>query len=575
MESNTGWMDMGRKAGVIVLAALFVIVSYLVYHAGRFKGITDVNAMDCGQVAANIAEGRGYTTRLIRPMSLAIHPSVDRHPELAIAPVHPTIASFFMRWMPDKGRALALSCGLAFLLTAPVVFFLAWQLFDLRTAILGMALFLTNGAQLQQSISGTETSWVTLWATILFLVCYGLSRKLRWRYPLAAVAGVLMGLAYLTNYVWLVVLPLIAVYVFVSSDRATRWQATGIFLGVFVLVILPWCVRNAAVTGHPFLTFRSAEVIMATRSNPGNTLYRQFTDEYPSAIWYALDRPFELVEKVRNGLMRQYLSLTSIAGWYVTPFFLVSIMVILGARSFERVRYLWYAMFVVVMFALALTMPAERLLLPLGPFAVVVAAGFFLRLLDTRVDDLVPRARMRWMTLAVALLVGLHAMPLVLDMVRVREPTQEERTIARMYQSVREVAGITDGAIITDVPWLIAWYAERPAVWLPKTRADLRNMEDKIGKVKWLLLTPQVADANYDLAERTVSEWGPAWREGLAGDWDFEGYSVYKRVPGTGWVTFIANPLAARDLPPEVMERYEGAPEGEQPADQPAPEPAP
>ena len=561
MDTTKSWLEKLTKTGIVVLAALFIIVSYLMFHAGRYRAITDINGMDYGQLSWNIAHGRGYTTDLIRPLSLAKHLELGRHPELTDAPVHPYIASLFMRTMPEKGRALALACGLGFLLTVPVVFFLGWQLFDLRTGILGMALFVTNLSYLQYSISGLETTWLTLWVSVLFLVLYGLSRKLRWRYHLAAVAGVVMGLLYLTQYVWVVALPLAAIYIYLSSDKAARWQTTGVFVLAFALLASPWWVRNLRVTGNPVFTFRTTETIMATRSNPGNTLYRQFTTAYPSLAWYMIDRPVEMMEKVRSGVMMMYRTLPSIAGWYVTPFFLVGIVVVLGTKTFERLRYLWYAMFLTVFATLTVVAAAERLLIPLGPCAGVLAAGFFLRLVDTRLGDVVPQVRRRYLTLAIALLVGLHALPLLLSLFRFREVSPQVREAVRTVEWVREVASITDGPIITDVPWLFAWYADRTAIWLPKTRADLRNLEDKVGKIRWLLLTPRVASADYDRFERTLKEWGPAYREGALGDAEFEGYKVHKRIAGGRWVLFQADPAAKRDLPPEVMERYRRSPE--------------
>lgn len=557
MDTTKTWMETVGKVGLVLLVALLVIVSYLMYHAGRFKGISDINAMDYGQVARNLANGDGYTTKIVRPLSLARVPRIEKHPELTLSPVHPWIAAQFMKLMPDDSRALALSCGLGFLLTAPVVFFLGWQFFDIRTGYLATALYATNLLLLGYSISGLETTWLCLWVSLLFLVLHALARKQRWRLVLATIAGLLMGLIYLTQVLWIVVLPLIAIYILVSSDRLGRWTTLLVFLVVFAVVIAPWCVRNVNVVGDPFFNFRAAESIMGTRTHPGNTLYRQFIDEYPSWPWYVLDRPVEILEKLRDGIAALYNVLPGIAGLYVTPFFLVAVIVTLGPRAFERMRYLWYSIFIVMAIALALVSPDTRQLAPLAPFAIVIAAGFFLRLLNARIDEPVEERRMRLLRIGMGVLLVINALPVGLELFRFREITPDQRMLIGTAQSAREVTATTTGPILTDAPWTIAWFGDRTAIWLPKTRGDLRNMEDKVGKIRWMLLTPAVANPALDATERMLKEWGPAYAVNLAEDRDFEGYVTSKRLSLGRWVLLEADPNAKRDLPPEVLERMQ------------------
>jgi 4-amino-4-deoxy-L-arabinose transferase-like glycosyltransferase len=557
MEELKTWQEKMSRIGLVVLVCLLLIMAYLSYHAGRFNGLNNVAALDYGQIARNLANGDGYTTKFIRPLSLARFPRLDHHPEVAAPPLHPFVASLFMRIMADKERAVALSGGLAFLLTVPVVFFLGWQLFDIRTGLLAGALFALNIGNLRASISGLETPWLTLWTALLLLICYNLSRKLRWRVPLAAAAGVVMGLAYLTQYIWLAVVPLFAVFILLASDRRTRWTATAAFILLFVLVITPWCIRTANVTGSPFACFRGVESIMGTRSNPGNTLYRQFTPQTTPWAAYLFQHPMEIIQKAASGLGNLYPTLMNMGGAYVTPFFLVAILVTLGSASFERLRVLGYASFAVLFIGSLFTSPLPRILIPLGVLVTVVAAGFFFRLMETRVGALMPARRARLMGLAVVTLCLIQGLPTLFDLLSGRTP--DDTRSAQLVRSARDVGSLTSGAIITDVPWLIAWHCDRPAIWLPKTAADLQNMERKVGKIPWLMLTPQVADRNYDISERALKEWAPAWYEGANGDVDFQGYTVSRRVNPGPWVLYKANPAAKRDLPPEASAPFQDA----------------
>jgi hypothetical protein len=556
MEPASTWQQQLSRAGIVVLVSLLIVFLYLMFLAGRFKGVTGPNAMEYAQLARNLAEGEGYTTKLIRPLSLAAHPQIDHHPEVGTAPLHPYFASLLMRMMPDKSRALALSCGLGFLLTVPVVFFLGWQLFDLRTGILATGLYVTNLEYLRQSISGLEVPWLSLWVSLLFLTCYALSRKLRWRLPLAAVSGALVALIYLTQYKWGVILPLVAIYIYLSSDKRTRWMTVGAFVIAWAVVVTPWCIRNVNVTGHPFHSYAAAEMVMSTRTNPGNTLSRQFTTDTPSVVGYIVEKPMEMVQKFTSSVGILYLALIRIAGPYVTPFFIVAVLVTLGSATFERLRLLWYAFFVAILLTVCLVSVMDWVILPLGPFAGVIAAGFFFRLLETRVDNANPKNRARYLGVGIGLLVAMHVMPLGFELFRGGD-RPDDVAAERISRASREVASLTSGAIVTDVPWAIAWYADRPAIWLPKTRGDLRKLEDKMGKIRWMVLTPQIVNPRYDRAERTLKEWGYAWQEAVSGDIEFEGYRVFNRVPIANWIVFQADPRAKRDLPPEVMRKYE------------------
>jgi len=548
-------MDVLSRIGLVVLATLVVVVGYLMYNAGRFKALTAMEAMDCGQLAWNLAQGEGYTTNVIRPLSLASHPQLYRHPELRQAPLHPYIASLLMRVIPEKPRALALSCGVGFLLTAPIIFLLGWHLFDLRTGIIATALYVTNLAYLQYAISGLPVTWVMFFVSLLFLTCYHLPRKQRLRLHLAAAAGALVGLIYLTAYLWLAVLPVIGLYVFFASDKRDRWVTLLAFAVAFIIIVAPWCVRNANLTGNPFFTYRWAEDVMGTRSNPGNTLHRQFTPSYPSLLLYAIDRPMEMIEKARAGLIRVYPILSRLAGTYLTPFFLAAMLVTMGPRAFERLRWLWYGVFAALVLMLMVVAPMENTLVPMAPLAVVIATGFFLRLVDARLDDLAPSRYKRLMGFFVAGLLVLHCIPLATDLFRFGEPEAASDAARQSADAAREVVGVTTGSIVTDVPWLIAWYTDTPAIWLPKTRVDLRNLQDKMGKITWLLMTPQVASPEYDRFERMLREWGMAWNRALRADIDFEGYSVQKRLADGRWILLRADARAKRDLqPPETDE---------------------
>jgi hypothetical protein len=81
------------------------------YAAAQFNGLRHPEAMDQAQVARNLARGEGFTTRLIRPLSLwrlteqssARDMMVDYHPDLNNPPMYPAILSALF-YIAEKGE---------------------------------------------------------------------------------------------------------------------------------------------------------------------------------------------------------------------------------------------------------------------------------------------------------------------------------------------------------------------------------------------------------------------------------------------------------------------------------------
>src|SRR5437868_10680795 len=91
--------------GTKYIRLAFVILALLgitaLWHLREAKNYFAAEAMDAGQLARNISHGHGFTTRNIRPLSIALienhlgkeSPSVltGPHPDLANAPAYPVL----------------------------------------------------------------------------------------------------------------------------------------------------------------------------------------------------------------------------------------------------------------------------------------------------------------------------------------------------------------------------------------------------------------------------------------------------------------------------------------------------
>ena len=102
--------------GTKYIRLAFVILALLgitaLWHLREAKNYFAAEAMDTGQLARNLSQGRGFTTQNIRPLSVALienhlgkeSPAVltNPHPDLANAPVYPAVLAGLMKILPMK-----------------------------------------------------------------------------------------------------------------------------------------------------------------------------------------------------------------------------------------------------------------------------------------------------------------------------------------------------------------------------------------------------------------------------------------------------------------------------------------
>lgn len=523
-----------RTVLVWVGVCLAVVFVYLVYMANNLDAIlSEVDALDYAQVSRNLAEGRGFTTDFIKPLSLTRVKRLDGHPDLIFGPLHPLTTSVFMRALGPNRRAVALACGVPFLLTLLVTYLLGVRMFDKRAAALGVALFGLYLGTLRYSISGLEVCLLGLWVTCLFLVLYLLAQATRYRLWLLAGVGALLGLVYLTKDVWAVLLVPVLVYVYFAVERRRRWVSLGLVLGVCALVILPWCLRTAQLTGNPFFSWRWYETAMETMTNPGNTLYRTYRADIQSPLTFVVYHPVEVYNKLHQGVMTLYGVLATLSGPFALGFFVVAILVPLGNSATERLRYVLYATYILLFIVLCWVKPSPRLIYPMGPMVALIGAALFFRVLTPLTSRYAPREQARYQAWGVALFVLLQAVPLLGNLANRDRPGI--RATAEVEEACRQVADLTSGVIVSDVPWLTAWYAERTSVWLPRSWDDLDRLQQDVGQIQYLLLTPTVAQ--WENAERT-GEWVKLWSAAQSGrPVAYRGFAV-ERVMARNWVLF-------------------------------------
>src|SRR5881296_2561649 len=271
---------------VLVFFAMLALT--VCYDWAQFKNLSTIEGMDAAQVARCLSEGRGFSTQFVRPFSVYLvrkHHQGDGklngdHPDLANGPFYPVVLAGALKvnplgwpdvrpdanpgqqfsvYVPDLWIAIV-NQGL-FFVAVWMVFRLGRRLFDDSVAWVSAAVFAGSELFWRFSTSGQSTMLLV----VLFLALVevlariepetkeGATRGPNWLLGMAALAGVLAGLAGLTRYGFAFVIFPVGLFLG-SLPTPRRLVFAGAAAGTFLLMMAPWVVRNFAVSGTPFGT---------------------------------------------------------------------------------------------------------------------------------------------------------------------------------------------------------------------------------------------------------------------------------------------------------------------------------
>ena len=562
------------RVGLTVLVLLTVIFCY---NWRAFRNMSTQEAMDAAQLGRNISEGKGYTTLFIRPLSIYLVKKTNQqkpgkgfgdsaqlkgmHPDLANPPVYPVLLAGLMEVLPfdyqlpvkpkafwtNKGSfyryepdfLIGLFNQLLFLVMTILIFFLARRLFDAPVAWLSAILIIATELFWRFTVSGLSTILLMLIFTGLVWCLVWLEQEARAPNPgqgrllmLAALSGALVGVGGLTRYAfgWLLI-PLIVFLILFGGGRRVVLVLIALF--VFAALMAPWMVRNFNLSGTPFGTATYA-VLESTVLSPGNRLQRSLE---PSFSQFSL-MPFwvKLIANLRQIIQNDF---PRLGGSWLSAFFLVGLLIGFRNITLSRIRYFLLLCLPVLVLAQALghthlaedspEINSENLLVIVAPLVLVYGVGLFYLLLE---QINFPMPELRYL---MTLLFGVIAS---LPMILVFLPPKTNPVAYPPYSPplIQLVANWMKPSELTmsDVPWAMAWYGERQAVWLtlraspdasdPTSHEDFLAINDFMKPIAALYLTPRTMDARF------FSEWISAGE--------------------LSWGSFILEGLVKKELPP-------------------------
>lgn len=511
--------EMDRQSGTsffrIGLFAVMVVFVILMYTGTQFYGLRDKEAMDTAQLGRNLWSGHGYTTRFIRPIALwhlskagkpPLNPASLTQPELYTPPVYPLMLSAVFRVVnPNFDVTLGMQTLRAdrlvmvvawgwFLVGLVMLYLLCRELFDHRVAVMTVTMYVLCDALLDSAASGLPASFLSV---LFIVVAYGVVKAEKWAAAgkssawvngALAASALAVGLGTLTQYAFVAVLVPLLVYVAVSFPRDWTIKA-GICAGIFALVMAPWVARNWRVSGTMFglapyavhegtLTYREGAI---QRRYDGSELKFRMTDV--------------LRKTLANGRKLYEQTLKDVGSNYLIAFFLASLLHRYRREETFRLRRLvfWSLMAAIGWLSVA-GPPARNFLNVFVPLIIMYGVSFFYVVFER----LQFRTRLLRMGM-IGLFAFLNSLPLVFAIL----PPNTKRPYPPYAPGI--VVGLgkefrADELLVSDIPWAVAWYADRSTLWTTATEKDFFAINDTLHVATGIYLTqvtllePQILD---------------------------------------------------------------------------------
>jgi hypothetical protein len=507
--------------------ALVVIIALAIVYFGNLRGLATSQAMDQAQIGRFIASGYGWRTNVIRPRAIG---QLQAHGKNSLrvyydtyhAPLPPLLDAIAL--LPVKSRlkmtpadvvyvgdkAIVAMSILLFFASVVVLFFVARRLFDQRLALLACGLVLVCDAFWQYSLSGLPQMLLLLFFN---LTIYALVRAVEARNGggfvgiwLAAV-GVGFGLLALTHAltIWMFIPALIfCVFYF----RPCGWAAV-IVLAAFIIIYTPLLLRNFVISGNP-----AGAAIYSVLEGLGHSEAGWMRHVDLGMVGVG---PGALRDKFTSNLLAQSGQLFAYLGWSVVAvMFFAALTHVFKRAETNTLRWMVLAMWLGAVVGMAVYglheeqgVAANQLHLIFIPVMTCFGLAFLL-VQWNRLEISFRLARIGFLTL----LYLLCALPMIfaLPWFAPWKPTVRWPPYVPPYIAVLNSWMKPDEIIASDMPWAVAWYADRRSLWVPDTVKMMTDLSDYGilgGPVNGLYLTPISGSQNTvgDILKGDYRDW--------------------------------------------------------------------
>ena len=533
------------SGALILRRLLFLLLLFglmLFYLGPGFKQLTSPKGIEQAQIARELARSGSFQTKMIRPLSLYQADENTEDPEgvkivgfkdTYHAPLNPILNSVIIRrckgdndfgWDNNStvyylDRIITATSIFFLLASIGVTFLFISRIFDAKIGGVTALLMLLCELLWRYSQSGLPQM---LMLFLFTLGCYFVYRAVEAqcleKKPLALLilGAVCFGLLALTH--WMALWPFIGLVIFSCFYFKPRGAAGLSMLIVFLIIILPWCLRNLNTAGDIlgsgyFSMFggmgaAEEEVFRSYNLSKDNIFRKGFASKVLTSSLYQL-----------NGI---YSFLGSIIA---APLFFLALLHPFKRPQIAAFKWFVLAMWVPAVIGMSLFGVSNQSSGISGPDAnqihllfipLMTAYGLaMLAILWSRIGlssniPIISENGYLWIA------IGLSTIPMVLSLlpgVTRGIQSKEKATRGVVISYFGKQMNKTD-IVITDSPWEVAWYGDRTALWLPTTKADLREIMKRTKEHKnpfsGILITPRsMTKSLLNLTYREEKEWAP------------------------------------------------------------------
>ena len=535
-------IEEGEGARFLRLAALVLLLlsMTLVYDLREFRNWTAPEAMDAAQLGRNLAEGKGFTTDYIRPLSMYLVKQSrtdgksllsEGHPDISNPPLYPLLLAGLMKVLPfnyevaehakfasyQPEMLIAYFNQILFFCSALWLFFIARKLFDNQVAWLTIALYLFSDLYWRFSISGLSSNLLIL---LLLGVVWSLlkleenssvenassGKCVFW----AVLAGAFLGAMAMTRYsmIWLFIPTLCFVMISTGNKKWINAVAVGL---VFIAICSPWLLRNYGLSGKLFGT-ASYAIFQDTPSFSGDSLERSLELNSDQFKLFGVE---EVLRKLVVNLHQiVQVDLPRFGGNWFSAFFLVGLLIQFRKPTLVRLRIFTVIAILIMAVVQALgktrlsylnpEISSENLLFLLGPLVLMYGAALYYTLLE-QINFAVIEFR-RLISVGVVVIASL---PLILTVL----PPRSTPLAYPPYWPwlMREINSFMQPQemMMSDAPWAVSWYADRQCVLLPQNPgSDFIHINDFQKTVHALYITQLSLDERFLTGMVKGNAWG-------------------------------------------------------------------
>ncbi len=543
----------GRRWIVILLIVAFAVFQGVAHvlinplnrlggQAALFVGITHPKGQEQAVIAREIARGHGFSTKVIKPAAIALveksrgangfsafldpeGPTGGNIPDLYHAPLNPLLNSCALFtaarisdnlglrkdakgrvdfWGMHKGeyvhpadRVIAAVSVLCFLFAVWVSFLTARRLFDERLAAITAVLMLLCNEFWRYCSTGLPQMLMLLLfsVAIYFSVrAHGAKENEEPTWPWHAAAGLAFGLLALAHPITIFLFA--GALIHTAFAFSPRGRDAAVMLAVFLACMSPWLIRNANLCGSPFGIagqtrlhgLRGSESqIMRTLTEPDKTVpVHYFRSKVQTELLGQLDTFLGRFGKI-----------------FLAPMFFLTLLHAFRKNETRSFRWGFLIMILSGMLGMAVFGFADADLQTdmeannLYPLFIPIATAYGLALLLIMWS----RVQVAGRELASVRQINItfHVLIIFLNSLALLNVYSDPPKLPFVWppyfpSAISDVADwySNDDIICTDMPWAVAWYADRKALWLPLTIADFNDLNEFRfhGKITGLLLTP-------------------------------------------------------------------------------------